>query len=204
MPLGALAQVQLGVVDGVLLFERRHVHRRRWRRLPQDPVQHPRTAFHRTGTRRMRRHCQHAGHGQHATAVWIAQLYAHQLRTFDRCFLAIEPGQRSVEKCVIAIDEFDQRTVLAQDGVEQQRGLVVHRRAQVLGHLRVLLLIDGQRGQAVDTQPRCAETTKQHPRPGVGDQPLHLRRQHGRITQRSVRRPRQQFVIRHGGPEQVR
>ena len=68
---GALAQVEADDAR-ILLFERGHVGGRRRRFLAEHAVEHPGAAFHRAGAVGQRGHRQHAGHGQHATAVAVA------------------------------------------------------------------------------------------------------------------------------------
>ena len=127
----------------------RHVRRRRRRRRAEDLLEHPLAALHRRGPRRVRGHGQHAGLRQQPPRSSGWQSHAHELSPVNAvgpgfCRLlapstvavgvddAVVPGQPLVQEGEVGVDQVEDAAVLADDRLEEQLGLLEHRRPQRL------------------------------------------------------------------------
>ena len=75
--------------------------------------------------------------------------------------MPIDRRQGAVEERVVAVDEGRQAAILAQDALEEQARFIVHRRAQLAGHLREFSRVKGLAGELVQAEPLRTEPIEQ-------------------------------------------
>ena len=103
--------------------KRRHIRRRRRNRRPEQSIQHPRAAQHRAGLAVVRSDRHHRAQIHDAGAPVVGPL--HQLRlvavnVLELVFQLVELHQPLGHVGVVAVQQFQQAAVFAQDALEDQ------------------------------------------------------------------------------------
>ena len=96
---------------------------------------------------------------------------------------AVELRQPLIQERVVRVEEVENGAVLAQDVLEEQFRLLLHRHARVVGELRELDAVGHVRFEGPRLQPLPAEVLHQRTGPGVLEHPPHLGFQHLRLPQ---------------------
>ena len=190
-----------GGADGGLV-ERRNVGRRRRRRAAQNVVEDVLSADDDRGTRGVAGDGEHAGVAEDAAALGGGELDAAEVRPLDACD-AVMFGQALIEEGVAGVEELAERAILAQDGVEEEAGLLLHGVAQLGTPIGELLGIGFDHVEVAQFQPLAGEVIGERGGARVGEQALHLGIERGGGVELAALGEREQFVVRHPTPQEV-
>ena len=114
------------------------------------------------------------------------------------------PGQTLVEERVVGIQQVEHAAILADDAVEEQRGLALEGLTQIVVEVKEQFRAGPEPGHIADVKPLAGEVAHQRLRARVGEHPPHLLVEHDRIPERLLLRDVQQLVIRDAAPQEER
>ena len=111
------------------------------------------------------------------------------------------PRQSLVDEHVVGIQEVEHAPIFSQHGVEEGRGLLLHRFKQRGIHLGKRVAIDLQVSQPIEVQPLSCELLAEPLTAGIGKQPFRFHRQGTGSQQPACVRLLPQLIIRQTAPE---
>ena len=165
------------------LVEHGYVRRRRGHFGTQQLFQDPPAAQHRTGAVGERRDRQDARVPEYAAAGGVIQLHAPHLRSLDAVDLVVG-RQPLIDERVVGVDHLQDAAVFANDGVEEEDGLLAHRRRQLVVEFRER---PGVRPDGVakrpGSEPLGGEPIRQAAGTRVAHHPSHLPAQNHLVVQ---------------------
>ena len=190
------------VVPTACFVERGHIRRRRrWRRT-EDVLQDVLAANDDRRPRRIAGDGEHAAMAQHAAALVRRELDAPELRS-GHALDAVVGRQQLVEERVPRVDELADRTVLAQDPVEEHPRLGLHRVAQLGPPGGELLRVRLDAVEISNLEPLAGKILRHREGLRIGEHPRQLRLEDLRRAQPAPFGQRQQLLVRHRVPQEV-
>ncbi len=184
------------------LVERRYVGRRGRQRAAENVLQHVLAADDDRRARRITRHRQHAAVRQHAAALVGGEIDTTELLARHAAD-AVVPGEQLVEIRVARVEELRNRTVVAENRVEEQLRLGPHGVAQFRSPLRETIGIGTNRIEIADFEPLPREVLRERRGPFVGEHARDLRVEHGRRAELALLGQGDELLVRHGAPQEV-
>ena len=195
-----------------LVGQGRHAGRRGVRRVVEDDTREPGSARDGLRSQRVRRHCHDRRGGDHAT---LAAVGDGDPAKRDRCrrhfrrtgAVAVPRVQQLAAVAVVGVDQFQDRAVLDQNGLEQQQGLQHHVHAgPELCEVKVRVpLAVGHRGHdAFELQPLRGKAVAESLQTGVLQHALDLRPQHSGVAQGALGGQVEQGLVRNAAPQEKR
>ena len=185
-------------------IDRRDVIRWRRRRRAEDPVQHPSPAQDGRGRGPVGSDLEHARHRQDATAMtprWSGLLL--ELPAIDSA-QTVMLRESAVHHDEVGRDEIREAEVVLEDLFEEQFGLADHRHLEQVIELGIENVAGFRRVDLPQTEPLADEVLGERRGSGAFEHPFDLMPEHVRLIQFLPIGEREQFVVRHGAPEEVR
>ncbi len=112
--------------------------------------------------------------------------------------------QALVEEGEVGVEEVEHAAVLADDALEEQLRLLLHRRPQFLVEGGEEGGVGGEALQVARLEPLAGEVVGQGAGARVFQHAPHLRLQHAAAAQRALAGQAEQLVVGHAAPEEVR
>ena len=187
--------------DGAGRVKRRNVWRRRWRRLPEQHLEHPLAAEHRIGPRRDRCFHEDAALTEQTAPVRALKRHAAETRA-DDAGNAVVVCQPLVRAGVVGVEQVEHAGVAPDDAVEEQLGLAnqIALDRAVVG--RILHRVGPHLGDVLQPQPLCGESRRQRERSRIGKHAAHLRLENGAVVQLPALGEFQQGAVGRLRPEE--
>src|SRR5262249_7648770 len=114
----------------------------------------------------------------------------------------VMPRQALVDEAVIRRHEIENVAIPVDDALEEQLDLAHHRPAQVVVEVGELERVRDFVAQVAEIQPLSGEVTDERLGLRIGDHALHLAIEYSRISQLTVRRGIEQFLVRNAAPDE--
>ncbi len=185
------------------VVERRHVgwRRRGWH--TEQVVHDPLAALHDRRAVRIGRDRQNRALAEQARARVILQRHAAEVAA-RHVRDAVVPREPFVDERVVRRQQLADRPVLTHLAFEKQPRLLLERRPEVVVEGREPRRVRPDARHVAQIEPLLEEVADQRVGAPVREHAPHLPVEHGRLTQRAVRRDTQQLVVGDAAPQEER
>ncbi len=187
-----------------VVLQRRNVGQRRRGRDAQKIPEDPLAAKHRRGPGGVGRDHQNARLAEQAAApAVVIERHATEAAAVD-VRDAVMLREPFVDERVVGAQEIERASILAQDALEKELGLLPEGLPEIVVEVRKQPHVRRDRRKIPQLQPLRCEVGHQGSRTLVGEHPPHLPLERRRLMERFGRREVQQLVVWNAAPEEER